>query len=197
MRATTTLRLPALLTTALLLPGCVLSAPTLDPIRRHVTADHPAVEPQLHLHLGRLSMALTRSIMRAAADDEVDDETAEVARLLGHVNGVEVAIYEIEDLSPQWTMRWNEEMLALGKRRGWRLAARISDDEGTGSVLYREKNDEIRSVYVFVAGDDSLVLARFRGNLTEAIAEASAAQGRRLPEAVADSAPGASPAGSS
>lgn len=168
---------------AMVASGCFLSAPTLDPLRRELehTVPRAQVDAGIQVHFGRLSMALARSIVRAAAEDE---EERQVAALLSHVNGVEVAVYQVEPLEPHQVARWRRQIDEIGERRGWTLAARFQEESSTGTVLYNEKGGEIRSVYVFVLDDESLVLARFRGHLERAIADAIALKGRELPDAL-------------
>lgn len=178
------LRLTAAAVAAMTLTGCVFWAPSLDPIRHEMEATVPRaqVDSQIQLRLGRISMALARSIMRAAADD--DEDAREVAELLRHVKGVEVAVYEVRGLEPHQRARWLNQLSELSERRGWHTAARIRDEGSVGSVLYQFRGETIRNVYVFALDDDSLVLARFRGRLDEAIADAIALRGREVPDAL-------------
>jgi hypothetical protein len=130
---------------------------------------------------------MARSIARAAAEDE---EERQVADLLRHVKGVEVAVYELDDVEPHNLARWSQEVARIGERRGWQVAARFQDEGEAGSVLYQVRGGEIRSVYLFALDEESLVLARFKGHLDRAIADAIAMQGRELPEALAAEAGG-------
>lgn len=168
------------------LTGCVFWAPSLDPIRHEMEATVPQahVDSQIQLRLGRISLALARSIVRAAADD--DGEAREVAEILSHVKGVEVAVYEVSNLEPHQRARWLDQLGELSRRRGWQTAARIRDEGSVGSVLYQFRGETIRNVYVFALDEESLVLARFRGRLDEAIADAIALRGREVPDALVD-----------
>jgi hypothetical protein len=163
--------------------GCVFWAPSLDPLRHELEAAVPRahVDPGIQLRLGRLSLGLARSIVRAGAEDE---EERQVADLLRHVKGVEVAVYEVEPLEPHEMARWRRQLDSIGERRGWQVAARFEDEGQVGSVLYQIRGGEIRSVYVFALDEESLVLARFKGHLDRAIADAIALKGRELPQAL-------------
>lgn len=169
---------------ALTLGGCVFIAPSLEPIRYDMVEATPTadLDSVVKVRLGRLSLGLAKSIARAAADEE----DKEVLDLLRHLKGVEVAVYDIQSASAGSVALWAERLEAVGDRRGWRLAARFQDDEEVGSVFYQERGGAIRSIYTFVVSDENLVLARFKGNLNEVIADAIALHSRELSEAVVD-----------
>lgn len=173
--------LATLAATALLLSSCVLGAPTLEPVRHEIERDLPEArfEPETRFHLGRISLALGRAIAQVAVDDE---EGRQAVELLRHIKGVEIAVYTVKDLGPEARPTWPASVERLGRRNGWETVARFRDEGAVGSVLYREKNGAIRSIYVFILDDESLVLARFRGHLDEAMADAIALSGKDLPE---------------
>ncbi len=181
-----TARLLFVLGLALASSGCLFWAPTLDPMRHEVARALPSVEvrPEVQVHLGRLSMAIARSIIRAGGEHEGDDEARQTAELMSHLSGVEVAVYEVEGLRPGLRQEWSEAVSRLADRRGWRVAARFQDGTETGSVLYRQRGKSIESVYVFALSEESLVLARFRGQLDQALADAIALQGSGLPRSI-------------
>lgn len=188
MKSARAFRLLVVLCVALAANGCVLWAPTLDPMRHEVARSLPAVEirPEIQLHLGRLSMALARSIVRAGAEHEKDEDALRVAALLRHVSGVEVAIYEVEGLRSGLKEGWSKQVSRMADRRGWRVAARTENEGELTSVLYREGRRGIESVYVLALDDDSLVMARFRGRLDQAIADAIALEGSKLPRSIVE-----------
>jgi Domain of unknown function (DUF4252) len=183
MNARTPLRLIALAALAALTGGCFLWAPNLDPIRREMQATTPGVhlDAGVQLHFGRLSLALARRIARAAADDE---EERQVADLLRHVNGVEVAVYEVKDIQPGERQLWEQKVARLGEHRGWQLAARFRDEDSVGSVHFALAGAQIRSIWIFVLDDEELVMARLRGHLDRALADAIAATGREIPDSL-------------
>jgi hypothetical protein len=180
------LRLLVVLCLALASAGCVFWAPTLDPMRHEVARSLPAVEirPEIQVNLGRLSMAIAKRIVRAGADHEKDEEALRVASLLRHVSGVEVAIYEVEGLRSGLKESWSKQVSRMADRRGWRVAARTENEGELTSILYREGKQGIESVYVLALDDESLVLARFRGRLDEALADAIALEGSKLPRSI-------------
>lgn len=177
--ATTFRRLLTLAVLALTTPGCIFWARNLEPIRREVEAVAPRshFHPGLQLHLGRLSMGLARRIVQATAEDEEDRQ---VASLLSHVNGVEVALYEVEGLEPYEARRFTRELVRVGERRGWQLATRFQDEEAMGSVHFELRGESIHGIWIFVLEEDSLVMTRLRGRLDQALAEAIALHGREI-----------------
>lgn len=176
-RPTSPLLLFATALVLLSLGGCILSAPTLAPLHHDLSAALPsaAIHPEVQVHLGRLSLGLTRSILRAT--DEEDDETL---RLLRHVSGVEVAVYSVDGLRDDQRSRWSQRVAELGARRGWQTALRFQDGGETGAVLYQQKGEVIKSVYLFSLDDDELVIARFRGRLDHLLTEALAEHSREI-----------------
>lgn len=185
MHSARAFRLLVVLCLALAASGCVLWAPTLDPMRHEVARSLPAVEirPEIQLRLGRLSMAIARSIVRATTEE---DEDREALALLSHLSGVEVAIYEVEGLRSGLKESWSKQVSRMADRRGWRVAARTENEGELTSVLYREGKHGIESVYVLALDDESLVMARFRGRLDQAIADAIALEGSKLPRSIVD-----------
>lgn len=182
-------RLLTLAVLALTTPGCVFWARNLEPIRREVETVAPRshFHPGLQLHLGRLSLGLARRIVQTAAEDEEDRQ---VARLLSHVNGVEVALYEVEGLEPHEARRFAQELVRLGERRGWQLATRFQDEEAVGSVHFQLRGESIHSIWIFVLEEDSLVMTRLRGRLDQALADAIALHGREIPGELVEEAQG-------
>lgn len=193
MKTRLALRLIALGSLAALTGGCFLWAPNLEPIRREMQATTPGVhlDAGVQLHFGRLSLALAKRIARATADDE---EERQVADLLRHVNGVEVAVYEVEDMQPGERKLWEQKMARLGERRGWLLAARFRDEDSVGSVHFAFAGSQVRSIWIFVLDDEELVMARLRGHLDRALADAIAATGREIPDSLTDHARAERPA---
>ncbi len=178
-----TLRFLTLTLGTVLLSGCLLSAPHLDPVRHDMEARIPGVvlEPQIHLHLGRMSLGLVKGITRLAMD-EGDAEEEELINLMRHVKGVEVAIYETESLLAGGSERWSDYMSELGMRRGWVPAAQVRDDGAASAVFFKMKGDEIRNVYVFTLNEENMVLVRFKGHLERIIADGLALYGDQIAE---------------
>ncbi len=188
---TPTLRATArLLTVALgaaLLSGCLLSAPHLDPVRLDMEAQIPGLklEPQIHLHFGRISLGLAKGITRLAMD-EGDEEEQALANLMRHVKGVEVAVFETTSLLANGSESWSKYMAKLGERRGWVPAAKIGGDEAATAVFFKFKDDQIRNVYVFTLDDENMVLVRFKGHLDRIIADGLALYGDEIAEGMID-----------
>ncbi len=53
------------------------------------------------------------------------------------------------------------------KKRGWKPALKIEDDEEVAWLLYREKRRRVRDLFVISLTENELVLARIQGNLDE------------------------------
>jgi len=58
-------------------------------------------------------------------------------------------------------------MIRHMQNEGWQTAVRVRDDDGgLVSVLYRERYDEVRDLYIFSLDESDLVMAKVSGNLT-------------------------------
>jgi hypothetical protein len=179
-------RFGALALCTVLLSGCLLSAPSLDPVRQDMQARLPGMdlEPQIQIHLGRLSLGMAKGIARMAMDEEDEEETF---ALLRHVKGVEVAVYETGAWTTDGADRWSSYVSELGSRRGWVPFATVNEGDSHSSVFFKMKHNEIRGVYLFTLDDDSLVMARFKGPLERVIAEALAQHGDEIADELATS----------
>ncbi len=165
---------------ALPLGACFFSAPGLVPLEAEAQRALPGLRayPDMELKLGRLSLGLARSIVRAAAED---DEEEQVASLLQHVNGVELAVYDLASRDDGDAARAIGRLSQLAARRGWLAAARFQDAESSGAVFFQQDGGGIRGIYIVALEDDSLTLVRLRGRLDRAIADAIALAGPEVP----------------
>lgn len=159
----------ALFTTA----GC-LWAPGLAPLYRDLGPAHTggAKDSHFEIRLGRLSMALAHALTA-----EEGDEGDELAAILSHVHGVEVSVTEFEPGAATVDgPRFQRDVERLAKRYGWNVGATLMDEGSSAVVLYQGRRGTIQNVYLAVREADSLVLARFRGQLDRHFFEVLARQ---------------------
>ena len=179
-----TLRFLTLGVIAALLSGCLLSAPSLDPVRHDMEARLPGVtlDPGIQMRLGRLSLGMAKGIVRMAMDEEDEEE---VFAMLRHVKGMEVAIYETDTLTADGPQRWANYLSDLGARRGWVPVAKVHEGDSSSVVFFKHKRDQIRGVYVFTLNEENMVMARFKGRLDRVVAEALALHGDEIAAGIA------------
>jgi Domain of unknown function (DUF4252) len=154
--------------------GC-LWAPGLSPLYRDLGPAHTggAKDSHFELRLGRLSMALAHALT-----EEDDDESDELAAILSRVHGLEISVTEFEDGAASVDgARFQRDVERLAKRYGWLVGASVMSDDSAAMVLYQGRRGTIKNVYLAVRESDSLVLARFRGQLDREFFEVLARQG--------------------
>jgi|CXWL01.1.fsa_nt_gi hypothetical protein len=177
---------------ALSTSGC-LWAPGLAPLYRDLGPAHTAGAKDHHfeIRLGRLSMALAHAL----ADDEEDEDADELATILQHVDGVEISVTEFEEGAAEVDgLRFERDVERLAQRYGWFVGASVIEPDSAAVVLYQGRRGTIQNVYLAVRESDSLVLARFRGNLDREFFEVLARQGDDVKEMAADEAAEEAPA---
>lgn len=182
----------ALAAAALSTSGC-LWAPGLAPLYRDLGPAHTAGAKDHHfeIRLGRLSMALAHAL----ADDEEGEEADELATILQHVDGVEISVTEFEEGAAEVDgLRFERDVERLAQRYGWFVGASVIEPDSAAVVLYQGRRGTIQNVYLAVRESDSLVLARFRGNLDREFFEVLARQGDDVKEMAADEAAEEAPA---
>lgn len=152
--------------------GC-LWAPGLSPLYRDLGPVHTggAKDSHFELRLGRLSMALAHALTE-------DEEGEELAAILSRVHGIEISVTEFEDAAATVDgARFQRDVERLAKRYGWHVGASMMSDDSAAMVLYQGRRGTIKNVYLAVRESDSLVLARFRGQLDREFFEVLARQG--------------------
>lgn len=153
--------------------GC-LWAPGLSPLYRDLGPVHTggAKDSHFELRLGRLSMALAH-----AMTEEDDEDGDELAAILSRVHGLEISVTEFEDDAAIDGPRFQRDVERLAKRYGWQVGASMMSDDSAAMVLYQGRRGTIKNVYLAVRESDSLVLARFRGQLDREFFDVLARQG--------------------
>jgi hypothetical protein len=154
--------------------GC-LWAPGLAPLYRDLGPAHTggAKDAHFEIRLGRLSMALAHALT-----EEEGEDGDELAAILSRVHGVEVSVTEFEaGAATVDGPRFQRDVERLAKRYGWHVGASMMTADSAAMVLYQGRRGTIRNVYLAVRESDSLVLARFRGQLDREFFEVLARQG--------------------
>ncbi len=96
--------------------------------------------------------------------ERVDDhETRRIGEYLTEIRRVKVGVYRTESLPYEGDLELEE--LQRFRRNGWQVAAKVRDDDELVWVLYRERYEEVRDVFVLALSEDDLVIIRVEGNL--------------------------------
>ena len=156
----------AVLTLAMPLSGCFYSreiAHTRRAIERHTGAEF---DRQVVVSIGPRTLRTLGWMVGLAPDDE-----ARMAQdYLHEIRRVKVGVYRAEYLPDL-----DDVALPLGdrfERDGWEVAVQAREGGESMWLLYREYDDEVRDLYVFVLDDENLVLARINGHLNRLFARA-------------------------
>ncbi len=96
----------------------------------------------------------------------VDDEDAQMASRLAYgIRRIKAGVYPIDYVSDITDLDIPE--MEVFKRRDWKVALKVEDYDEVGWILYRERRNRVRDMFVIVLTEDEMVLARLQGNLTE------------------------------
>ena len=149
-----------LLAACTLFSGCFYSR-EIARTRRAIERQYPDVrlDRQMVLNLGPNTLGLVGWLAGIS-----NDEDAERARAyLRDISRVKIGVYEVENLPDLSGLELSS--LDRLKRQGWETAAKTVEADEAVWVLYREADDTIRDMYVFVLDEQELVLVRLRGHL--------------------------------
>ncbi len=120
----------------------------------------------ISMNLGPFSLRLAKWILR-----RVDDEDAEMAsEYLSDIRRVKAGVYKVNDYSPDGLSAIPS--LRRFERKGWELAVKAHDDEESVLIYYRERDNKVRDMFVIVATDEELVLAKIEGRLNRLLERA-------------------------
>ena len=97
------------------------------------------------------------------ADLVPEPEADLIGAYLRDIRRVKVGVYEVEDLPPLDEVDLAD--LDRFRERDWELAFRRTDRYDVVWVLYRERWEVVRDVYVLVLNEHDLVLVRVQGYL--------------------------------
>jgi hypothetical protein len=152
--------IPAVLFVAVTcLSGC-LWAPNLERLKNEIQAQIPEAEfnKEVALTLGPVSLSLARFVTGFIP------EANQARGYLKDIRRVELAVYKTEYLPSLDDLRLPTRLDEMRNREHWQVAAKVREHDQFVWVLYREKNDRIDSLFVFVLDKDNFVLARIKGN---------------------------------
>ena len=147
--------------------GC-LWAPELDRVRRDLQEQLPGVhfKKEFAITLGPLSLGLARSVTRFVPD------AREASTYLKEIRRVKLAVYKVDDLPRHSKVAVPIQLQKLLEKRDWELAAKINERDERVWVLYKERNDVVREIYVVVLSRDELIMVRVEGRIDRLLAKA-------------------------
>ena len=95
-----------------------------------------------------------------------DDEDAQLASRLAYgIRRIKAGVYPIDYISDHAEMDIPE--MDVFQRRDWQVALKVEDYNEVGWILYRERRNRVRDMFVVVVAEEEMVLVRLQGNLTE------------------------------
>lgn len=152
------------------LAGCA-GSPSVDQVRREIERRVPEArfEPEEHIRLGRVSLGLTRGLIRLVPG-KIEGQEA-----LTSVHRLEVATYQVSDL-PDLTdidskLRFEKKLA----QDGWAMMVRTRDSGSRAWMFVRDDGKgALRNLFVVDLDDSELTLVRIDGRLDQAFAEAIA-----------------------
>lgn len=171
---------PTLVALALSSSGCLVSAsPQVWSVKSEIESALPGsrFEKDFAVHLGRLSLALTRGIAGLAADEEDADEL----ELLRGIKKVEVGVFENDGGGHIDGQKLSKIEAALEESH-WQMALRQREDDSIAWVYYRLDEKSLRGVFVIVLDRDELTIVRLKGQLDRVLSTAIELAERELSE---------------
>ena len=156
---------------ALLLTGCKQS-PTAEQVRLELEQQLPGArfERESHLHLGRLSMAAVKQVLRFTLPKESEER-----KLIASIKRVDVATYRIVSPPENATLRGTSVLRRRLEKEGWIVALREQESDERTWVIYREDTrGAVRSLCVVSLDPWELEVVAVDGRLDELFAQAIA-----------------------
>lgn len=96
----------------------------------------------------------------------VDDEDAQMASRMAYgIRRIKAGVYPL-DYSSNLSSLDVPEMRRF-RKKGWKTALKVEAEDEVGWIMYRERRQRVRDLFVVVLTEEELVLARIQGNLTE------------------------------
>ncbi len=92
-----------------------------------------------------------------------EEESQMASDYLREIKSIKVAYYPVDRMPPLDEV--DTPMLRRFERAGWEVAVKVREDDDLVWVLYRERFDTVRDLYVVVLSDDELVMASINGHL--------------------------------
>ncbi len=145
---------------AVQLTGCIYSQ-EIAHVRRDIEREFPGAEFDREFVL-----AVGPSFFNTVgwiAERVNDRESRRIGEYLAEISRVKVGVYRTERLPLEGTLQLEE--LSRFRESGWDVAAKVRDDTELVWVLYRERYDSVRDMFILSLSDDELVIVRIEGNL--------------------------------
>ena len=96
----------------------------------------------------------------------VDDEDAQMASRMAYgIRRIKAGVYPLDYSSNLHSLDVPE--MRRFRKKGWKTALKVEAEDEVGWIMYRERRQRVRDLFVVVLTDEELVLARIQGNLTE------------------------------
>ncbi|GAB5519096.1 MAG: hypothetical protein RhofKO_13470 [Rhodothermales bacterium] len=145
---------------ALMISGCFYSR-EISQTRHDLERTYPDLEldQQVVFSMGPLGLRTVGWI----AGFVPEEEAQMASRYVREIQRVKVGVYEVDRIGD--LRDFDPASLRRFERGGWEVAARIHEDDELVWVMYRERHDTVRDLYVVVLDGDELVLARVQGRL--------------------------------
>jgi hypothetical protein len=162
------LTIPGILLAAILLSGCLYSR-EIARTRRDIERQYPEArfDREIVLSLGPGSIHLLRFLTGIVPEDNT-----EMARAyLRDISRVKVGVYRVENL-PALNDIDLTRLQRFGPEDGWKQAARLVDEDQVTWLMYRERQDTVRDLYILTLDGEELVLVRLKGRLSRLLERA-------------------------
>lgn len=160
-------RYPALLILllgSLATSGCFYSR-EISHVKRDIERQYPDIEFERGVSVN-LGSGTLRSLGWLAR--RVPEEEAQLASAyLQQIQHIKVGYYPIAYLPSLDEDGLDLPALDRFENEGWEVAVKVRDDDELVWVLYRERFDTVRDIYVLVLSDEELVVATIRGRLDQ------------------------------
>ncbi len=114
------------------------------------------------VNVGPVTVGLARAVMRYIDDDDVQL----VRYILGDVKRMKFGIFDVRR-APESGI----DVSTLDRFDDWEIALKVRDESDEVYLMYRENEDAISDIFLFLVEDDQLVIARASGHLDHAVSE--------------------------
>lgn len=96
----------------------------------------------------------------------IDERDAQLASRLAYgIRRIKAGVYPLHHRSS--INQLDVPSLPRFQKRGWQPAIKVEADDEVGWIMYRQRGNRVKDMFVVVLTEEEMVLARIQGNLTE------------------------------
>lgn len=153
---------------ALALSGCMGAAYMTD-VRNDLEdqLEHGHFRKVVGVQVGPALMGIARWAISLTNEEDAH----EVRSMMQDFHRAYVRVYELNGELPRGGIRTPRTIRHL-ERMGWETAVRVRDEDSNVWMLFKERHNDIRDLYIVILDDEDLVMVRAQGRFSRLVEKA-------------------------